>query len=314
MKLLITAEYSKAGMEELTPLFQTIDYQPWTNRGKGLTAEELCEKLSGGAYDALITELDEVSGDVLRKFPKLKFIGDCRGNPTNIDLQTAKELGIPVFCTPARNAQAVSEMLVGMMLSFYRNIPSAVEYVDQGKWIQPPPHTYYKFQGNELCGKKVGFVGLGAIGRKTARIISAFDTEILYYDPYVLSADFTSASLDRIFTECDIISIHLPVTDETRGMIGVDLLTRMKKTAVFVNTARSAVIDSECLYDILASKSIKGAVLDVLDHEPPNEDDLKLVKLPNVLVTPHICGATFEVVDHQSKILNDQIKEYFALA
>ena len=120
MKLLITAEYSKAGMEELTPLFQTIDYQPWTNRGKGLTAEELCEKLSGGAYDALITELDEVSGDVLRKFPKLKFIGDCRGNPTNIDLQTAKELGIPVFCTPARNAQAVSEMLVGMMLSFYR--------------------------------------------------------------------------------------------------------------------------------------------------------------------------------------------------
>lgn len=312
MKLLITAEYSKAGIDELANFFQTIDYEPWTDRGRGYTAQEVCEKLMEGAYDALITELDEVSGEVLRRFPKLKFIGDCRGNPTNIDVNVAKELGIPVFCTPARNAQAVSEMLVGMILSFYRHIPAAVNYVEHGEWVHPAPYAYYKFQGHELCGKKIGFIGFGAIGKKAARIMSAFGMQIRYFDPYVNSSDFTAASLDEIFTECDIISIHLPVTTETRGMISGELLKKMKPTAVFVNTARSAVVDNQCLFQLLASRAIKGAILDVLDHEPPAEDDVKLMELPNVLITPHICGATFEVVDHQSRILNNQIKECFA--
>lgn len=116
--------------------------------------------------------------------------------------------------------------------------------------------------------------------------------------------------LEAIFTESDIVSIHLPVLDSTKGMIGEKLIDSMKKDAVFVNTARSAVIDSKALLKALEEKRIRGAVLDVLDHEPPTEEDLRFAQLENVLVTPHICGASYEVANHQSHIISDRILQW----
>lgn len=313
MKILITSEFSTKGMEQLRVWFNAeIIYKPWTENGKGLNPQELINLINAEGAEALITELEDVNREVLDKCSFLKFIGDCRGNPTNIDMAAAKEKGIPVFCTPGRNSQAVAELLVGGLISFYRNLIQSANYCKEGKWDSPPPSTYYKFQGNEICEKLIGFVGFGAIGRKAAEILSAFGARILYYDPFV-QCRFEKASLEEIFSRCDVVSIHLPVLKDTKGIINKRLLKLMKKDSIFINTARSALVDTEVLYDMLEKREIRGAILDVFDNEPPSERDYEIIKLQNVIATPHICGATFEVVDHQSEILNAQIKKHFSL-
>ena len=167
--------------------------------------------------------------------------------------------------------------------------------------------------GHELCGKKIGFVGFGAVGRTAAKILEAFGCEIAFYDPYVASVkgNYKKCKLDEIFKTSDIVSIHLPVLDSTKGMINKDLLSQMKETAVFVNTARSAVVDEEALIRALREKKIRGAILDVLSVEPPTDEALEITKLDNVLLTPHICGSTYEVTEHQAEILTDRIIKWF---
>ncbi|MEG0979170.1 MAG: NAD(P)-dependent oxidoreductase, partial [Oscillospiraceae bacterium] len=115
------------------------------------------------------------------------------------------------------------------------------------------------------------------------------------------------------FKHSDIVTVHLPVLDTTKGMVSKELISKMKSSAIIVNTARMAVMDSEALYEALKNKNIRGAIIDVFNHEPPDANDFRIIELENVLATPHICGATFEVVDHQSDIINNQIKDYFKL-
>lgn len=313
MKLMITAPMLKDDMEKLRGSFADIVYYPWTENGTGTGYREqaILKLLEEEKPDALISELDEITARVLQEYDKLQLIGDCRANPANIDISSCNERKIPVICTPARNAQAVAELLVGLLINFYRNVQPAVKWMKDGKWekgILP----YSIFMGNELCEKQVGFVGFGAVGRTTAQLLKAFGCEISYYDPYVEAKEhsYVKKDLEAIFTESDIVSIHLPVLDSTKGMIGEKLIDSMKKDAVFVNTARSAVIDSKALLKALEEKRIRGAVLDVLDHEPPTEEDLRFAQLENVLVTPHICGASYEVANHQSHIISDRILQW----
>ncbi len=224
---------------------------------------------------------------------------------------TCNELGIPVLCTPARNAQAVAELLVGMLINFFRNVQPAIRWIEEGNWV-PGNMPYSTFMGNELQGKRVGFVGFGAVGQKTAGILQAFGCEISFYDPYVdlVNENYFKRELEEIFRESDIVSIHLPVLESTKGMIDGRLIGMMKPTAVFANSARSAVVVTEALVDALEHNRIRGAVLDVLDHEPPTEEDLKIAKLPNVLLTPHIAGASREVFRHQSHIITERFIQW----
>ncbi|MEG2015969.1 MAG: 2-hydroxyacid dehydrogenase [Oscillospiraceae bacterium] len=315
MRILVTSEYSKKGLDKLKEWFGEIEYIPWTEKGKALSKAELMEILSKFSPDGIITELDNISAEVIDKNENLKFIGDCRGTPSNIDLNAAKNRNIPVFYTPGRNAQAVSELLVGMLIAFYRNLIDAAKWTKGGNWIDPPPKSYYMYQGNELYGKTVGFVGFGAIGQITAKMLRGFGCEILYYDPFVTIDDknIKSVTIDEIFKHSDIVTVHLPVLDTTKGMVSKELISKMKSSAIIVNTARMAVMDSEALYEALKNKNIRGAIIDVFNHEPPDANDFRIIELENVLATPHICGATFEVVDHQSDIINNQIKDYFKL-
>ena len=163
---------------------------------------------------------------------------------------------------------------------------------------------------NELHGKHVGFVGFGAVGKAAAHLLDAFGCSISYYDPYVSDTPYTKCELQELFTACDVISIHLPVLPATEKLISRDLLYTMKPDAVFVNTARSAVVDMEALQDMAREKRIKGILLDVLNSEPPLPDDLKIIENDNVLLTPHICGATYEVTDHQSDIITERLKAW----
>lgn len=314
MSVLVTSEYSKKGIAFLESNFGKVFYEPWTKIGRGLTEDELINKVNEYEAIALITELDKVTNKVMDACLEMIFIGDCRGNPVNIDIDYAKKHHIPIFCTPARNAQAVSEHLIGMLICASRNIFDAVNWTKSGKWVDAPPHSYFKYRGNELQGKRVGFVGFGAIGKCTSKILDAFGCKIAFFDPYVDSyANYEKLDIDDIFSKSDIISINVPMTSRTNGMVTKQLLESMKEDVIFINTARAGVVDNEALYRLLKERRIEGAVLDVFEKEPPSDHDLKLIALDNVFATPHICGATYEVVDHQSDIINEQIKKHFNL-
>ncbi len=311
MKILITAEYDKRYVDRLSKDYGEVVYRPWTEKGRGLKEDEVLDLLEKLKPDVYITELDVVNGTVLRDNPQLKVVGDCRANPTNIDVEAAKEFGIPILTTPGRNAQAVAEMLVGALLAQMRNIVDAVNWVKEGLWNKPAPESYFRFKGNELGGKCVGFVGFGAVGRKIAEMLLGFGCEIMYYDPYVDLDDerLHKSKIEEVFSVCDVVSINLPVLDETIGMVDRRLIGMMKSSAIFVNTARSAVVDMDFLYESLYERKIAGAVLDVFEHEPPLEAEKMFFDLGNVLATPHIAGATFEVVEHQSDKMNRMLKD-----
>lgn len=307
MKVLVRAPLNEKSIEELKEYFEKVVYIPWTKDGKWYEEDETLALLQKEKPDVFITEIDRIRKKVLDKCTFLQAIGVCRGNPANVDVEECRNKQIPVFCTPARNAQAVAESLVGMLICFSRNIVEAVNWEKEGLWGTGET-PYYKFKGNEIYGKKVGFIGFGAIGKAAARILKAFQTDIAFYDPYVEEFEFyKKEDLDEIFSTCDIISVHLPVLDSTKKMINRDLLGKMKSNAIFVNTARSAVVDMDALLETIKEGKIKGAVLDVLDHEPPTKEDLENWNLPNVLLTPHICGASYEVVNHHSKLISEQL-------
>jgi D-3-phosphoglycerate dehydrogenase / 2-oxoglutarate reductase len=312
MKLLIRAPMIENDINSLKKYFDTIIYLPWTKTGKRYYEDEMLSCLKEYKPDAVITELDKITEKVLSGYHDLKVIGDCRANPANIDIETCTKAGIPVLCTPARNSQAVAEMVIGLVLSFYRNIIPSVQWIKDKKWVKGTT-PYYLWMGYELHGKKVGFVGFGAVGKAAANLFEAFGCEISFYDPYVefVKDAYKKSSLEQIFADNDIISLHLPDIESTHKIINQKYFSLMKESALFVNSARSAVVDMEALYDVLNKKKIAGAIIDVLETEPPEDKDLKILSCPNVLLTPHICGASYEVTNHQSEIITNRFIDWF---
>ncbi len=312
MKAYVRAPYSESCLDELRTMFDEVVYEPWTETGERYYEDEMLENLLVQKPDVLITELDRVTEKVLAGYDGLKAIGDCRGTPANIDVAACTAHGIPVICTPGRNNQAVAEMVVAGILAFERKLIPAVEWARDGKWVAGTT-PYYEWMGHELMNKKVGIIGYGRIGRIVAKILAAFDCDISFYDPFVKGDQdgFKNVSLEELFKESDIITIHVPVLDSTKGIVTKELLRSMKPTALFVNAARSVMVDYDALYEVLKNKEIAGCVMDVLDNEPPaNENDTRFIELDNTIVMPHICGASYEVTDHQSDILNAGLKAW----
>ncbi|MBO9618828.1 MAG: hydroxyacid dehydrogenase [Niabella sp.] len=309
MTILITAPYNEAGRQELESCFGKVIYKVWKENGRAFTAAELDRLLDETQADALITEHDEVSEAVLRKHPRLQFIGVCRGTPSNVALETAAELGIEVLHTPARNAQAVAELFVANIITFLRKTLPAMEWLKQRNWQKGAHASYLQFKGNELAGKTIGMVGFGAVGQRIATLVRAFPCAIKFYDPYLDAPDpaYEKTNLEAVFETCDIVSIHLPVNPSTIGMINKELIARMKPDAIFVNTARASVVDRNALLEAIEKNRIRGAILDVFDQEPPDAIDYRLIDHPHVLATPHTAGATDEVEDHHVTILNKKL-------
>ena len=312
MKLYVRAPYPENRLAELRELFDEVVYEPWTETGERYYEDEMLENLKRVQPDALITELDRVTEKVLAGYDKLRFIGDCRATPANIDVDACTKAGVPIFCTPGRNTQAVAELVVALMVVSMRNALPAIQWAKDGKWVEGTT-PYFLWMGHELQGKKVGFVGFGAISHAAAKILDGFDCDISFYDPFIESSQghYHKTSLEAIFAESDVVSLHLPVTDSTKGMINETLLRSMKKSAIFVNAARSAIVDYKALIRLLNDEAIAGAVIDVLDTEPPSEEDLAIAYCPNTILTPHIGGSTFEVTNHQADILNARIQSWF---
>ena len=314
MKVLLTAPYeNQVAMQELESLFEQVIYHSWKPNGRAHNPQEVMALLEETQADALIVEHDEITEEVLRAYPELKFIGICRGTPSNINMQVANELGIPVFNTPARNAQAVAEMFIANVITLLRNTIPSMDWLKEKNWGAGAHTSYLQFKGNELAGKKVGMVGFGAVGQHIARMVASFPCQVYYYDPYYTDdhENYVQVDLEKLFIECDIVGIHLPVNQETIGMIDKKYLSLLKPDAIFVNTARSQVVNREDLLHCIENSSIRGAILDVFYHEPPDEIDYKMILHNKVLATPHIAGATHEVEDHHAFIMNNNLREYF---
>ncbi len=263
----------------------------------------------------LITEADEVTRSVIERSPELGVIIATRAAPANVDVDAATEHGVVVINTPGRNADAVGDLTVMMMVMVMRNAWPALTSVRDGLWVERGLlPSYLANQGFELREKTIGLVGLGATGLATAQRLAGFGARLVAHDPFVEVAvaegvDATLLALDDVLRDSDIVSLHVPVTPATTGMIGARELGLMKPTAFLVNSARARLVDPDALVETLRERRIAGAALDVYMQEPLPVDD-PLLELPNVVAIPHLGGATHEVGDHQARIAWEALEAF----
>lgn len=312
MNILVTAPYSADARAQLEA-YGNVFYHPWKPHGRAFRADELLGLLRETNADALITEHDQVDASVIEA-TNLRFIGVCRGTPSNVEIGKATEKRIPVFNTPARNAQAVAELVTAALIVFLRKMREGETWLKSREWKSDAHESYLHFRGHELAGKTVGMIGFGGVGQRVAEVLRGLSCRIQYYDPYLKQSpdpQFLSRTIEEIFMTSDIVSIHLPATEETKSLIGERLLRLMKPDAILVNSARASVVERGALLSALQEKRIAGAILDVFYHEPPDESDYELILLPNVYATPHIAGATYEVDDHGAMMMNRVLEQWF---
>jgi D-3-phosphoglycerate dehydrogenase / 2-oxoglutarate reductase len=312
MKILILAPFDSS---VLTRLRQTIDvtYESWMETKRLLSTKEFIERIQEQGTEIVVVEADFLPREVFEGAPKLRFVGVCRADVSHIDIAAATEHRVPVVNTPARNAIAVAELTLGLMLSMVRKIPAAHNMVSSGNWVDPAA-AYFSMRGSELWGKVIGIVGFGAIGQQVAKRLQTFDATIMAYDPYVDPEDMravqvTPASLDEIMSRSDIVSVHCSTTKETVGLIKAQDIALMKPTAYFVNAASAYVVDQDALAQALSAKRIAGGAFDVYQTWPVKPDD-PLLKLDNVVLTPHIGGATAETILRHSQMVADDIESF----
>jgi D-3-phosphoglycerate dehydrogenase / 2-oxoglutarate reductase len=251
--------------------------------------------------DILVTQFCPVPAALLDAAPDLKVVGVLRAGVENVDVAAATSRGILVLNTPGRNADAVADFAVGLLICEARNIARGHHGLKAGRWLREYPNSGHI---PDLPGKTVGIVGFGDIGRRVARRLSGFDMRILAYDPFVKGAPegVTLVDLPKLMEESDFVTVHARLTRETEGLIGRELISRMKPTAYIVNTSRSALIDEGALHAALVQGRLAGAALDVFDREPPGAE-YPLVALPNVTITPHMAGGSNDAFFNCPKLL-----------
>jgi len=318
-KALVTASFSPEGLARLRQHMDVV-HEDWRQtRRIFFDGKELAAKIVEVGADVLIVEADFVLDDTFIDTP-LRLIGSCRGDPNNIALPRATEHGIPVLFTPARNADAVADLTVGFLLALLRHIYTVNFLLKSGqmsfKSVGDYLAAYSQYGGVELGGLSVGIVGFGAIGRRVARRVLGFGSRVFAYDPFLggeamREAGVEPVDLDTLMRESDVVTLHCPDTPQNRGLISAERIAAMKPGSYFLNLARAAVVDDDALYEALRSGRLAGGALDVFAQEPVSTDN-RFVQLDNVLVAPHLGGATRDVVRHQSKMMMDDVEAWLA--
>lgn len=246
--------------------------------------------------DAIIVRIASCNGNVIENSPNLKVIGRTGVGYDSVDVKTATEHGIPVVITPGANNRSVAEHAVAMMFALSKNLVEAQQEMCAGNWkIRDAKKAF------ELEGKKVGILGLGAIGRETAKICRGCGMGIAAFDPFMTKEQIEGhgaeyyEDYEELLKECDIVTIHVPLTDGTRNMISKRQLQMMKKTALLINCSRGGIINEADLTEALREGMIAGAGTDVYCSEPPKADD-PMLNCPNLIVSPHSAAQTREAV------------------
>jgi D-3-phosphoglycerate dehydrogenase len=326
MKIFFSAEYDES---EMKPLYEMgdVDKEGWALGLPKFSEDELVEKTKD--VDIIITSYDDITRKVIESAPNLKLIACTRATPVNVDMQAAKERNIPVLYTPGRNSDCTAEMTIGLMLSIARKIPMAYKALKEGKFTASPDmhketkeglktdmiwdmdmdSPYMIFKGTQLKGKTLGILGYGSIGRRVGKIARAIGMGLLIYDPYIGEIDVEeigirkAESLEQLMKESDFITCHMKVTPETTGIVSREMIALMKPTAYFINASRGAILDEDALVDALREKRIAGAAFDVYASEPIRSNHPYITELDNVVITPHIAGATDDVLTNHTKMI-----------
>ena len=247
-----------------------------------------------------------LSGEVISACPNLKFIDVAFTGVDHVDLEAARAKNVKVSNAAGYSTQAVAELSLGMMLSLLRNVPQVEERCRNGQ-------TKDGLVGCELRGKTVGIVGAGAIGRRTAELCHAFGCTVLGNRRHVTgneSGYIEFVSLDELLSRSDIVSLHCPLNDSTRGLINADSIAKMKNGAILINAARGPVVDSQALADALNSGKLGGAGIDVFEIEPPLALDHPLLHSKNTIVTPHVAFATAESMKARCEIVFNSLQQW----
>ncbi|HET7903354.1 MAG TPA: hydroxyacid dehydrogenase [Candidatus Eisenbacteria bacterium] len=256
----------------------------------GLTEEQLLP-LVADADAWVVRSATKVTRRLIEAAPRLRWVGRAGAGLDTIDVAAAKERGIEVMNVPGANSIAVAELVFGLLLSLFRRLPEADASLRRGEWLKS------KLMGRELRGKTIGIVGMGKIGRAVAQRAAAFEMRCLGHDP-IVPADAIRASgaepvsLEELLAASDVVSLHVPVTAETKKMMNAARIASMKRGAVLVNAARGDLVDEGALMEALQSGQLAGAALDVFSAEPPGT--IPLLALPNVVASPHIGASTRE--------------------
>ncbi len=282
MRLLIADKIDESALSFLKSKQNIeIDYQ------FDISPEQILASIEN--YQGLIVRSrTKVTKEVLEKGINLKIIGRVGNGVDNIDSIYCKRKNIVVVNAPEANSQAVAEMTIGFMLMLLRRLGEATDSMKRGLWLKK------ELKGEELSGKTIGVIGYGHIGKKVSKMLAAFGCKILYK-----GKSEKNSSFENIFQKADLITIHIPLNAQTRGLIGEKFLKLMKPEANLINTSRGEIVDEDYLYKMLLQKQIKGAALDVFWMEPLPADS-KWRKLENVLLTPHIAASTGEALQKAS--------------
>jgi len=300
MKVLITDPISETCVDILQRKGLEVSLRP------GLSAVELLQAIDG--YDALIVRSrTQVTAEVIVKGTKLKVIGRAGEGVDNVDVRAATARGIAVMNAPGANTITVAEHTMALVLALARQLPQAHQSLKEGRWERA------RFMGVELYDKILGIIGLGKIGREVALRARAFGMKVQAYDPLIAPNVFVEwkaepVALDSLLRTSDYISLHVPLNEQTRNLLGRRELALCKKGARIVNTARGRLIDEEALYEAIVDGRIAGAAFDVFSEEPPKHR--ALLMLDSVVVTPHIGAATYEAQERVAAMIGRFVADY----
>jgi D-3-phosphoglycerate dehydrogenase / 2-oxoglutarate reductase len=298
-RVLICDSIDDSGIKSLKKSGLKVDYQPDIISAQlGLVAKN---------YDVLVVRSrTKITKEIIEASAQnVKIIARVGVGLDNIDVKEAEARKIRVINSPEAAANSVSELVIGLMLSLARKIPFADTEMKKGNWIKKD------LVGIELRGKYLGIVGVGSIGRNIGRMGKALRMNLIGYDIFPIDNDYIKevglivTDFNTLIESADFITCHVPLTTETRKMVNSEKFTKMKSTAFLINTSRGEVIDEEALYDALSNRKIAGAALDVFETEPPTNN--RLLKLPNVICTPHIGAQTNEAQELASIVIAEKI-------
>ncbi|MFL6478860.1 MAG: hydroxyacid dehydrogenase [Nitrososphaera sp.] len=253
----------------------------------------------------IVRSRTKVTKEIVDAATKAKVIARVGVGLDNIDVKAAETKQIRVINAPEAASIAVSELVIGLMISLARSIPKADAETKRGNWIKKD------LMGTQLSGKYLGIVGVGNIGRNIGRMARALRMNLIGYDPYPINREFIGETgmvvtdLNTLLESADFVTCHVPATPETKHMFSSERLTKMKSTGFLINTSRGDVIDEVALYDALTSGKLAGAALDVFEAEPPTHK--QLLNLPNVVCTPHIGAQTKEAQELASRVIAEKV-------
>ena len=300
MKVLVSDNISAKGVEILKKAGLDVDVKT------GMKPEEL--KACIGEYSGLvIRSATKVTAEIIDAATNLKVIGRAGSGLDNVDKVAASKKGIVVMNTPGGNTVTTAEHTIAMLFSVARMIPQATASMKAGKWEKK------KFMGVELFNKTLGIVGLGAIGSEVAKKAQGLEMNIIAYDPFLSeekaeTMGIKKGSLDEIFAESDFITIHSPMTPETKNLINVNTIAKMKNGVRIINCARGGIVNEHDLYEAMKSGKVAAAALDVLEKEPPENNPL--LTLENLICTPHLGASTEEAQENVALAVAEQIADY----